>query len=184
MQNVHLKCWNDKSHCQVSVVGLKSLDVSPCNELLLLPMINKNSLAWEYFFTHRPKSTFGVHYRTGSPGQLGHRVAGFPGHWVTKCYPVPSLLPRYVRQGIIYTAFVIYTAAAAAEVRRVGRWRCTATKCCRSCHGTACDFGVRNRRHRGTDSAALRTSWICLRLCGSCVTGCTSFFKSSDPAQW
>ena len=31
---------------------------------------------------HRPKSTFGVHYRTGSPGQLGLRVAGFPGHWV------------------------------------------------------------------------------------------------------
>ena len=27
-------------------------------------------------------STFGVHYRTGSPGQLGLRVAGFPGHWV------------------------------------------------------------------------------------------------------
>jgi len=25
---------------------------------------------------------------------------------------------------------------------------CTATECCRSCHGTACDFGVRNRRHR------------------------------------
>ena len=36
----------------------------------------------------------------------------------------------------------------------------------------------------GTDSAALGTSWTCLRLCGSCVTGCTSFFKSSDPAQW
>jgi len=45
MQNVHLKCRNDKSHCQVSVVGLKSLDVSPCNELLLLPMIIINSLA-------------------------------------------------------------------------------------------------------------------------------------------
>jgi len=28
------------------------------------------------------KSTFGVYYRTGSPGQLGLRVAGFPGHWV------------------------------------------------------------------------------------------------------
>jgi len=28
------------------------------------------------------KSTFGVHYRTGSPGQLGLRVAGFPSHWV------------------------------------------------------------------------------------------------------
>ena len=43
MQNVHLKCWNDKSHCQVSVVRLKSLDVSPCNELLLSPMIITNS---------------------------------------------------------------------------------------------------------------------------------------------
>jgi len=39
MQNVHLKCRNDKSHCQVSVVGLKSLDASPRNELLLLPII-------------------------------------------------------------------------------------------------------------------------------------------------
>jgi len=86
MQNVHLKCWNDKSHCQVSVVGLKSPDVSPCNELLLLPTIIKNS--------HTPthKSTFGVHYRTRSPGQLGLRVAGFPGDWVTKCDPVPCLL--------------------------------------------------------------------------------------------
>ena len=40
-------------------------------------MIIKNSL-------HTPTHTsiFGVHYRTGSPGQLGLRVAGFPGHWV------------------------------------------------------------------------------------------------------
>ena len=74
MQNVHSKCWNNKSHCQVSVVGLKSLHVRPCNELLLLPMIIKNSLAWEYFFKH--KSTFGVHYRTGSPGQLGLGLSG------------------------------------------------------------------------------------------------------------
>ena len=44
MPKMHLKCRNDKSHCQMSVVGLKSLDVSPCNELLLLPMIIKNSL--------------------------------------------------------------------------------------------------------------------------------------------
>ena len=34
----------------------------------------------------------------------------------------------------------------------------------------------------GTDSAALRTSWTCRWLCGSCVTGCTSFFRASDPA--
>ena len=33
-----------------------------------------------------------------------------------------------------------------------------------------------------TDSAALRTSWTCLRLCGSCMTSCTSFFRASDPA--
>ena len=43
----------------MSVVGLKSLDVSPCNELLLLLMIIKKS--------HTPthKSTFGVYYRIG-----------------------------------------------------------------------------------------------------------------------
>ena len=34
----------------------------------------------------------------------------------------------------------------------------------------------------GTDSAALGTSWTCLRLCGSCLTSCTSFFRGSDPA--
>ena len=38
-------------------------------------------------------STFGVHYRTRSPGQLGLRVAGFPGHWVAGSQNVPSLLP-------------------------------------------------------------------------------------------
>ena len=32
-----------------------------------------------------------------------------------------------------------------------------------------------------TDSAALRTSRACLRLCGNCVTSCTSFFRGSDP---
>jgi len=36
----------------------------------------------------------------------------------------------------------------------------------------------------GTDSAALRTSWTCLWLCGSCVTSCTSFFRGSDPAVY
>jgi len=59
MQNVHWKCWNDNSNCRVI-------------------MIIKNSSACKYCFTH--KSTFGVHYWTGSPGQLGLRVAGFPGH--------------------------------------------------------------------------------------------------------
>ena len=52
----------------------------------------KNSLAWEYFFTH--KSTFGVHYRTGSPGQLGLRVAAFPGHWVAGSQNVTDIACR------------------------------------------------------------------------------------------
>ena len=85
----------------MSVVGLKSLDVSPRNELSLSLMIITNSLAWEYFFTR--KSTFGVYYRTGSPGQLGLRVAGFPGHWVTKCDPVPSLVPTRDVSGRLLT---------------------------------------------------------------------------------
>ena len=77
MQNVHLKCWNDKSHCQVSVVGLKSLDVSPCNELLLLAMIIKNSLVWEYFFTHK---TFGVQWTNRVTGSTGSPGRWIPGH--------------------------------------------------------------------------------------------------------
>jgi len=36
----------------------------------------------------------------------------------------------------------------------------------------------------GTDSAALRTSWTCLWLCGSRVTSCTSFFRGSDPGTY
>jgi len=38
----------------------------------------------------------------------------------------------------------------------------------------------------GTDSAALRASWTCLWLCGSCVysvTACMSYFRGSDPAS-
>jgi len=91
----------------VSVVGLKSLDVSPCNELLLLPMIIKNSLARKYFFVTSMTSLLDiyVHCGTGSPGQLGLRVAGFPGslgRWVTKCDPDPCL----VRANGEYRTFV------------------------------------------------------------------------------
>jgi len=63
-------CWTEITGCQ-SMQWTFTFTV---------PMIITNSLAWEYFFAH--KSTFGVHYRTGLPGQLGLRVAGFPGHWV------------------------------------------------------------------------------------------------------
>ena len=72
--------------CWTEITGCQSMQLT----FTFLPVIIRNSLAWEYFFTH--KSIFGVHYRIGSPGQLGLRVAGFPGHWVTKCDPVPSLM--------------------------------------------------------------------------------------------
>ena len=40
-----------------------------------------------FTFTYDYSSHISLHlefiiYRTGSPGQLGLRVAGFPGHWV------------------------------------------------------------------------------------------------------
>ena len=80
MQNVvHLKCWNEWQKslsgvcCWTEIIGCQFMQWT-----FTLPMIIKNSLAWDYFFTH--KSTFGVHYRTGSLGQLGLRVARFPGH--------------------------------------------------------------------------------------------------------
>jgi len=120
-RNVHFKRWNDKSHCQVSVVGLKSLGVSPCNELLLLPMIIKHSFAREYFVTH--KSTFGVHYRTGSPGQLGLRVAGFPGHWVAGSQNVTQFhvwsAPRNSTSFLVYA--VHWLRAFSALTLLVGR---------------------------------------------------------------
>ena len=44
----------------------------------------KNYLAWEHFFVTSMTSLLDiyVHYKTGPTGQLGLRVAGFPGHWV------------------------------------------------------------------------------------------------------
>ena len=64
------------------------------------------------------KSTFGVHYRTGSPGQLGLRVAGFPGHWVAGSQNVTQFhvcnLPARPRRGIKATA----TACPSAAPRR------------------------------------------------------------------
>jgi len=118
MQNVRLKCWNDKSHCQVSVVGLKSLDVSPCNELLLLPMIIKNSLTWEYFFVTplyisrhlefiRPiEHGHRVNWVSGS---LDSRVTGSLGH---KCDPVPCLLLTISISCCRWTRATRYTSRA------------------------------------------------------------------------
>jgi len=89
MQNLHLKCGYKYSY-------------------LLTYLVEYSIRYWTEYSSskkldsHTPthKSTFGVHYRTGSPGQLGLRVAEFPGDWVTKCDPVPCLvaIPDYLRR--------------------------------------------------------------------------------------
>ena len=83
MKILHLKCWNDKSHCQVSVVGLKSLDVSQCNELLLLPMIIK--ILWpENTSSHISRHLEFIiekgHQVNWVSGSLDSRVTGSLGH--------------------------------------------------------------------------------------------------------
>ena len=83
MQNVHLKCWNDKSHCRVSVVGLKSLDVSPCNELLLLPVIIKNfwpESTSSHISRHLEFIIEQGHRVNWVSGSLDSRVTGSLGH--------------------------------------------------------------------------------------------------------
>jgi len=47
------------------------------------------------------KSTFGVHYRTGSPGHLGLRVAGFPGLWVAGSQNVTQFHLRWTATATI-----------------------------------------------------------------------------------
>ena len=98
MQKVHLKCWNDKSHCLVSVVArLKSLDVSRCNKLLLLPVIIKNSLAREYFFaTSMIRTPLHISRHLEFIIERGHRVAGFPGLWVAGSQNVTQFHVWYV----------------------------------------------------------------------------------------
>jgi len=58
---------------------------------ILWPEKTSSWCQWRHCWIFTHKSTYGVRYRTGSPGQLGLQVTGFPGHWVTKCDPVPSL---------------------------------------------------------------------------------------------
>ena len=88
MQNVHLKCWNDKRCLLLDWNHWMSVHAMNFYFYLWLLKIlwPENTSSWRQWrhCSHTPthKSTFGVHYRTGSPGQLGLRVAGFPGNWV------------------------------------------------------------------------------------------------------
>ena len=83
MQNVHLKCLNDKSHCQMSVVGLKSLDVSPCNELYFYLWLLK--ILWpENTSSHISRHLEFIkeqgHRVNWVSGSLDSRVSGSLGH--------------------------------------------------------------------------------------------------------
>jgi len=65
--------------------------------------------------------------------------------------------------------------SAAVNISDQTRNNAVSVECCRSCHGTAYDFAVRNRNHRLCCTEDIVT-------CGSCVMSCTSFFRASDPA--
>jgi len=101
---MYLKCWNYKKSLSF-VTQLRDKYSLACKSCFLASDINTLIYLLTYLpcrvleysvrysteyssskklDSHTPthKSTLGVHYRTGSPGQLGLRVAGFPGRWV------------------------------------------------------------------------------------------------------
>ena len=95
--------------------------------------------AMNFYSYHTPthKSTFGVYYITRSPGQLGHRVAGFPGHWVAgsqnvtqfHVWPLPGMrcglkhmATRALRARPNPQCSVRDEAGWLYPVRRAGRW--------------------------------------------------------------
>jgi len=134
MQKVHLKCWNDKSHCLVSVVArLKSLDVSRCNKLLLLPVIIKNSLAWEYFFaTSMIRTPLHIsrhlefiieqgHRVNWVSGSLDSRVSGSLGHkmWPSSMSGVCHVLCLFVSVSVTCAS----SAKLAKRIELVLVWR-------------------------------------------------------------
>ena len=69
----------------IARVGLKSLDVSPCNELLLSPMIIKNSSS--HISRHLEFITEQGHRVNWVSGSLDSRVTGSLGH---KMWAPPS----------------------------------------------------------------------------------------------
>jgi len=75
MQNVYLKCGYNYSYLLTDL---------PYRVLEYSIRYSTEYSSSKKLDSHTPthKSTFGVHYRAGSLGQLGLRVAGFPGHWV------------------------------------------------------------------------------------------------------
>ena len=93
MQNVHLKCWN----AEMTKVVVKCL-LLDWNHWMSVHAMNFYFYLWLLkILTH--KSTFGVHYRPGSPGQLGLRVAGFPVHWVARSQNVTQFHVWCLRRG-------------------------------------------------------------------------------------
>ena len=106
MQNVHLKCWNDKNHCQVAVVGLKSLDVSPYAMnfnfyLWLLKILwPENTGTSSHISRHLEFIIEQGHRSTGSAGSLDSQVTGSLGH---KMWP-SSIFDLQETNACAYTA--------------------------------------------------------------------------------
>jgi len=64
-------------------------------------------------------------YRTGSPGQLGLRVAGFPGHWVDGSQNVTQFHDWSRRRSRICSAYAAPSSLVCCTNRPRGHlWRC------------------------------------------------------------
>ena len=78
------------------------------------------------------KSTFGVHYRTGSPGHLGLRVAGFLGHWVAGSQNVTQFHVWYIPLALVASwsclLQLLSFESQFPSVRARGQWNFTPTK--------------------------------------------------------
>jgi len=98
MQNVLLKCWNDKSHCQVSVVGLKSLDhAMDCFFCLWLLKILWPENTYSHISRHLEFIIEQGHRVDWFSGSLDSRVTGSLGHkmWPSSISAI-CVRPRHV----------------------------------------------------------------------------------------
>ena len=95
----------------MSVVGLKSLDVSPYGELLLLPVIIKKLFGLKILLRHLEFIIEQGHRVNWVSGSLDW-IPGSLGRWVTKCDPVPSLLHSRRTQRETETAAAAYRDGA------------------------------------------------------------------------
>jgi len=83
MQNVQLKCWNDNV-----IVRCLLLD---WNHWMSVHAMNFYFYLWFLKILWPENTSSHISRHLEFIIEQGLQVAGFPGHWVTKCEPVPSL---------------------------------------------------------------------------------------------